>query len=1029
MKKLMTMLSAVAVAFGLQAASPYPSGSHFNDENWMEIESETNLWTSLEGLSISTDSASLPAGVSAPLQFSKTDFKNNLKFQRGLTDPTYRAILLDESKQPSKQTLTNAGVVVDTLIKLTPYDEEDLVSLDDMYAKIAVWVKEIEGKDGAASTYQLMVSAGKYDSTSKRLTRTDYACSSEINDINAWYRLTVKAIADVSDGFLIPGFVVFVNGEAVTSAEVKEDVSNIGKLSSEAASWNVVGAIFPSLISDDQTIRQVGFAGQGWIDDLSFTDVIPEFAAATETFTIVGGEHVESFKYDGRTWTSGEAPLVCLSTNGAPETVTDIVYAAGYFGFQTETVNRAANSANTIGARAQLLAATVTIGSQSTPCETLAEAIATVNAATANVTLKLDLDATADIVVNNANDILITLDLAGRTLTATSESEEAEVYVINLKKGRLVVTDTSSTQTGRVVGTVTSMGGDITLAAGIYDGLVYLDGDSQKITGGKFNSEHNSIPDLEDYLESGKRLVKEGDYYVLGDKPAEDGSEANPYTISTEADLAKLTQYGVGSASAGKHFVLQNDLTLTSVWAGVGTYDNTKNGAAFEGVFDGQGHTIRDVTFADATEANNYRGFFNQIHNATIKNVTVQGNGFGSSVPTGEYGCALLVGCANNSTISNCVTKGSIASATHNAGGIAVRIKDTTILACTNEANVTGSYTKVGGIVVLNQNSTTACRIEGCVNTGTLTVSGDANAGRDGLGGIIAYVGDATLTIKDCSNAGALVKDTTASASAKVGQVVGYMAGGAVTVAGTLTVRADTRTVGDRGEKSVDGLAFATVAENVATLVANSAAVAGANLKVMAEGAPSIALAKDESITLDETLATATVTAPEDCVLSHVGNVYTATAKAPAPAGVTPDGEAVVVDTEEDARNLVISATSPNTSIVSDEAYAAYFTKMVTVTADGKYSVTAVLDTTVVKADEVAAELVGKFDQITSDGVTISKAKPGLYYSVEQGQSLDAMTEGDRVQATEATVTIKATKFTGSGFYKVLVNTKPKTTE
>lgn len=665
MKKLMTMLSAVAVAFGLQAASPYPSGSHFNDENWLEIKSETNLWTSLEGLSISTNSASLPAGVGFPAQFDETAPGNNLEFQRGLTDPTYRAIQVDETNQPIKQDLTDAGVVVDTLIKFTPYDEEDQASLDGTGAKIAVWVKEIEGADGAASTYQLMVSAGKYDSDATISTRTDYACSSKINDINAWYRLTVKAVADMSAGANIPGFVVFVNGEVVSSAEVKKDVSNIGELSSEATSWNVEGKIFPSLINSDKTIRQVGFAGRGWIDDLSFTDGIPTFVAATETFTIVGGAHVESFKYNGQTWTRGEAPLVCLSTGDAPETVTDIVYAAGYFGSPTETVERTANFANTIGADAQLLVATVTIGEQITPCGTLAAAIEAVNAATADVTvtLKLVVDATADIVVNNANDVHIILDLAGRTLTATSVSEEAEVYVINLKQGGLVVTDTSSTQTGRVVGIVTSEGGDITLAAGIYDGLVYLSGNSQKITGGKFNSEYNTIPDLEGYLESGKRLVKEGDYYVLGDKPA----------------------------------------------------------------------------------------------------------------------------------------------------------------------------------------------------------------------------------------------------------------------------------------------------------------------------------------------------------------------------GVTPDGEAVVVDTEEDAAKLVISATSPNTSIVSDEAYAAYFTKKSTVTADGKCSVMAVLDTTVVKADEVAAELVGKFDQITSDGVTISKAKPGLYYSVEQGQSLDAMTEGDRVQATAETVTIKATKFTGSGFYKVLVNTKPKT--
>lgn len=995
MKKLMTMLSAVAVAFGLQAASPYPSGSSFNEENWLEIEAETNLWTSLEGLSISTTPATFSAAVGAPDQFRDEDWKNNLEFKRGLTDPTYRAIQLGENGVPVKQPLTNA-VVVDTLIKFTPYDVEDLASLDGTNAKLAVWVRELEGEDGAASSYQLMVTAGKWDSEKAALTRTDYACSSKFTDIDAWYRLTVKGIADVSDGYNIPGFVVFVNGELVTSSEVKTDVSNIGNLSNEAMGWNVNGGIFPSLISDDKTIQQVGFAGQGWIDDLSFTDVIPSWAAATETFTIVGGDHVESFVYENRTWEKGGAALLCFSTAQAATEVTNIVYEAGFFGPEKFVVNKEANSENVVGS-AQALAATVTIGDRAKNYATLTAAIAAIKTAEEDVTLKLGAnvgEGLNSIDIENDSEKTVTLDLAGHTVLG-------DIYALS----KLIIMDSSTDRTGKVDGEVA---GD--------DGML-------AIWGGKFLVSKNQ-GGIVATLPEGKALVEQDGYYVLGDARAEDGSAANPYTISTEEDLAKLTQYGVGSENAGKHFVLQNDLTLTSAWAGVGVYDNTANASAFEGVFDGQGHTISGVTFTKTTDANNYRGFFNQIHNATIKNVTVQGDGFGSNVPTGEYGCALLVGCANNSTISNCVTKGSIASATHNAGGIVVRIKDTTIQACTNEANVTGSYTKVGGIVVLNQNSTTACRIVGCVNKGALTVSGNAEmAGQDGLGGIIAYVGDDGLTIKDCSNEGALVKGEGAHASAKVGQVVGYMYAADVTVAGTLTVRTDAPTVGDRNNHSVDGLAFATVAENVATLVANSEAVAGASLKVMAEGTPSIALAKGESITLDETLAKATVTAPADCDLSHVGNVYTATEKAP--ASVTPDGEAIVVDTEEAASNLVISATSPDENIVTAADYAKYFTKKVTETADGKFSVMAVLDTTVVKADEVAAELVGKFGEIAEDGVTVSNAKPGLYYSVKQGQTLDAMVECERVQAAESTVKIKATKFTGSGFYEVLINTKP----
>ena len=140
---------------------------------------------------------------------------------------------------------------------------------------------------------------------------------------------------------------------------------------------------------------------------------------------------------------------------------------------------------------------------------------------------------------------------------------------------------------------------------------------------------------------------------------------------------------------------------------------------------------------------------------------------------------------------------------------------------------------------------------------------------------------------------------------------------------------------------------------------------------------------------------------------------------------VDPSTGPVVVDTAEAANALTISATSPNAEVVTDAEYTGYFKKVVTETTDGKFSVAAVLDETVVNAEAVAAELAGKFDQITGEGVEVA-AKPGLFYSVEQGQTVGAMTEGERVMATGTTVQLKATKYSGSGFYKILVNTSDK---
>lgn len=158
-----------------------------------------------------------------------------------------------------------------------------------------------------------------------------------------------------------------------------------------------------------------------------------------------------------------------------------------------------------------------------------------------------------------------------------------------------------------------------------------------------------------------------------------------------------------------------------------------------------------------------------------------------------------------------------------------------------------------------------------------------------------------------------------------------------------------------------------------------------------------------------------TVTAKEAATL-------TINAKAKASSGVVPGGEAVVVDTREAAEALAVSVTSPDETVVSTTDYVKYFKTVITETADGKYSVTAELDETVVDPDATAADLAGKFDEISEAGEVTVVAKPGLYYSVKQGSSLGDMPEGARTMATGNTVNLKATKFPGAGFYQIMVN-------
>lgn len=675
-------------------------------------------------------------------------------------------------------------------------------------------------------------------------------------------------------------------------------------------------------------------------------------------------------------------------------------------------------------------------------------------------TLKLSRDITADDLEDGFLTFggRVTLDLAGKKIVAPAHEEG--LGIVTCADGTLTILDSATggciEATGENGVAVCSVENSmILIQSGIFKGQIRdmileaadeealgseeepVEGEttteegaseevaaSITITGGSFSVEPDERLISEGYVAT---LGGDGYWTVAQGTATEDGTEKRPYTISTVEDL--LQKVIVGANGAGKHYELKNNITLTEKWAGFGIYDNTNNVNAFEGVFDGKGYTISGVTFASSESGNNYRGFFNQIHNATIKNLTVEGNGFGSDVPSGEYGCALLVGCANDSTIENCVAKGTIASATHNVGGIAVRIKDTTIRNCTNEANLTGSYTKVAGIVVLNQSSTNACRIEGCVNKGTLTAAGNADkAGKDGLGGIVAYVGDGTLTITDCTNEGMLVKGEGAHASAKRGQVIGW-ALKAATVMGAIAVRNDICTVGDG---VVDGLNFATVAEDgKVSLVADSKAVAGASLKVMAKDAPVVGLKKGESITLDETLAAADITVPAGCEKTKNGNTYTMVEKSEEPEvkPVTPGAE-TAYDSEADAQKAANAINANPAAYITapegvEDAYAANYYKAFVATVKGAAVVVDLRPEAVTQIQESVDTEIKKIkvaEIAAADGVSKQKIAtvPGLYYSVITGDTLTGMAVKWCELATGIEKEIPLPKASAtSGFYKI----------
>ena len=185
-------------------------------------------------------------------------------------------------------------------------------------------------------------------------------------------------------------------------------------------------------------------------------------------------------------------------------------------------------------------------------------------------------------------------------------------------------------------------------------------------------------------------------------------------------------------------YILMNDIDLSEATSAGGTLDSG-NGwkpiEGFRGILNGNGYQIKGLhQFGNAGEANDYNaGLFADISGAQIKNLGLTD----CSITAQEIGfyAGVLVGNAENSTISNCYTTGvmEIKSSDNresvSAGGIAGHSKGSKIqnsfsicnITCKNEDRLLGSGSIVGGILGDTENSGT---IEKCYFAGGLTVSG-----------------------------------------------------------------------------------------------------------------------------------------------------------------------------------------------------------------------------------------------------------------------------------------------------------------
>ena len=198
-----------------------------------------------------------------------------------------------------------------------------------------------------------------------------------------------------------------------------------------------------------------------------------------------------------------------------------------------------------------------------------------------------------------------------------------------------------------------------------------------------------------------------------------EGTDFHPYKINNEADFRSMRFYVNNGKSKGKniHWILCNDIVFTSAGDNL-MFETGTDAHKFDGVFDGNGHTI---TVNVNGNNKGTRALFGKTSNAVIKNLKVTG-----TINVNEKFGAGFVSSMFGGTISNCWS-------------------DVTI-----NSTVNGDGTH-GGFLGTAEKGSPKCEIKDCVFTGSIS-----GTGTNACGGFVGWSNQGTNTLKltNCLNLG-----------------------------------------------------------------------------------------------------------------------------------------------------------------------------------------------------------------------------------------------------------------------------------
>ncbi|MBE8951554.1 MAG: hypothetical protein SR1Q7_00210 [Quinella sp. 1Q7] len=270
------------------------------------------------------------------------------------------------------------------------------------------------------------------------------------------------------------------------------------------------------------------------------------------------------------------------------------------------------------------------------------------------------------------------------------------------------------------------------------------------------------------------------------------GTESDPYKISAVEHLQQLeSDVSDGNTYEGKYFKVTVDIDLNNInWEPIG-YANGFAKRSFSGTFDGDGHTISNLTIK---QEYTFKALFGYVEGGTIQNLKLDNFNVKGTLHVGALVGFNDGGTIKNITATNINISDSGDGTDENLGGLVGTNQSGTVTDCTVSGTINTKGITVGGVVGSNYSTVSNCTFNGTIegrrtvgglvgeNYGTVsgvTVSGTVTGTSDGysmgnnIGGLVGFSGGGTIT-------GTVSDGSSVTGINRVGGFVGYSNGGTV---------------------------------------------------------------------------------------------------------------------------------------------------------------------------------------------------------------------------------------------------------